>query len=89
METIEERAELNLQYERDFCGYNLSDDMVRRAYVKGATEQKAIDDAQIKKLEAIVELTASVMEIGTKWFNDAAKMDATMDLREKIMAYYE
>ena len=46
MKTIEERAELNLMYEKDFCGHSLSDDMVCRAYVKGATEQKAIDDAQ-------------------------------------------
>ena len=41
--TIEERAILNLQYEKDFLGRNLSDDMVCRAYVKGATDQKAID----------------------------------------------
>ena len=41
--TIEERARLNLQYEKDFLGRNLSDDMVCRAYIKGATEQKAID----------------------------------------------
>lgn len=39
----EERAELNLQYERDFCGNNLSDNMVKRAYLKGDTERKAID----------------------------------------------
>ena len=43
MKTIEERAELNLEYERNFCGYNLSDNMVKRAYLKGATEQKVID----------------------------------------------
>ena len=41
--TIEEKARLNLQYEKDFLGRNLSDDMVCRAYIKGATEQKAID----------------------------------------------
>ena len=41
--TIEERARLNLQYEKDFLGCNLSDDMVCRAYVKGATDQRAID----------------------------------------------
>lgn len=41
--TIEERAELNLQYEKDFLGRDLSDDMVCRAYVRGAKEQKAID----------------------------------------------
>ena len=38
--TIEEKARLNLQYEKDFLGRNLSDDMVCRAYIKGATEQK-------------------------------------------------
>ena len=43
METIEERAKQNLIYEQDFCGRSLSDNMVCRAYVKGATEQKAID----------------------------------------------
>ena len=43
MKTIEERARLNLQYEKDFLGRNLSDDMVFRAYIKGATDQKAID----------------------------------------------
>lgn len=41
--TIEEKAELHLQYERDFLGNNLSENMVCRAYVKGAAEQKAID----------------------------------------------
>lgn len=43
MNTIEERARLNLMYEQDFCGYRLSENMVCRAYVRGATEQKAID----------------------------------------------
>ena len=43
MKSIEERAELNLMYEKDFCGHSLSDDMVCRAYVRGAKEQKAID----------------------------------------------
>ena len=43
MKSIEERAELNLMYEKDFCGNSLSDNMVCRAYVKGATDQKAID----------------------------------------------
>ena len=33
--TIEERAILNLEYEQDFCGNSLSENMVRRAYVKG------------------------------------------------------
>lgn len=65
MKTIEERAELNLMYEKDFCGHSLSDDMVCRAYVRGAEEQKAIDDKRIKKLyEAIAK---------SKWFTDSYK----------------
>ena len=39
----EERAILNLEYERDFLGNDLSENMVRRAYIKGCYEQKAID----------------------------------------------
>lgn len=55
----------------------------------GKAEQKAIDEAEIKELKAIVELTASVMGIGTKWFSEAARMDATIELREKIIKYCE
>ena len=43
MKTIEEKARLNLQYEKDFLGHDLSEDMVCRAYIAGATEQKEID----------------------------------------------
>ena len=43
MGIIEERAKANLAYEQDFCGHSLSENMVCRAYVRGATEQKAID----------------------------------------------
>ena len=43
MKTIEERAKANLAYEQDFCGHSLSENMVCRAYVRGATDQKAID----------------------------------------------
>ena len=65
MKTIEERAELNLMYEKDFCGHSLSDDMVCRAYVRGAEEQKSIDDKKIKKLyEDIAK---------SKWFADSYK----------------
>lgn len=56
MKTIEEKARLNLQYEKDFLGRNLSDDMVCRAYIKGATEQKAIDeDVRLKKCDDMTE----------------------------------
>ena len=50
--SIEKRAILNLEYEQDFLGNDLSEGMVVRAYVKGATEQKAIDDELCKNGEA-------------------------------------
>ena len=51
MKTIEEKARLNLQYEKDFLGHDLSENMVCRAYVRGAEEQNAIDEKYIKLLE--------------------------------------
>lgn len=60
MITIEERAKLNLMYEKDFCGYSLSDDMVCRAYVRGAEEQKAIDDEATLKGFTTDELRAEL-----------------------------
>ena len=60
MKTIEERAILNLQYEKDFLGRNLSDNMVCRAYVIGATEQKDIDDAELLKLKSSWEKEAQI-----------------------------
>ena len=58
MKTIEERAILHLEYERDFLGNDLSEDMVRRAYVRGAKEQKVIDDAILLKLKSAWEKQA-------------------------------
>ena len=87
IKTIEERAILNLQYEKDFLGRNLSDDMVCRAYIKGATEQKAIDEKEIKLLNSIIEHTASVLGIGTKWFNEDARRDAILKLKQEIFDY--
>ena len=60
MKTIEERAELNLMYEKDFCGNGLSDNMVCRAYVRGAKEQKAIDDAKWLKIKSSWEKEAQI-----------------------------
>ena len=47
-------------YEKNFCGYSLSDDMVCRAYVRGAEEQKAIDDAKLLKLKSSWEKEAQI-----------------------------
>ena len=56
MKTIEERARLNLQYEKDFLGHDLSEDMVCRAYIAGAKEQKAIDEeVRLKKCDDMTE----------------------------------
>ena len=60
MKTIEERAALNLMYEKDFCGNSLSDNMVCRAYVRGAEEQKAIDEAKLLKLKSAWEKQAQI-----------------------------
>ena len=60
MKSIEERAALNLMYEKDFCGNSLSDNMVCRAYVRGAEEQKAIDEAKLLKLKSAWEKEAQI-----------------------------
>ena len=60
-ETIEERALINFVYEYDFCGRDLSKEMVCRADIQGAKDQKEIDDAVIKKLNSIKEFR-NVME---------------------------
>ena len=56
MKTIDEKARLNLQYEKDFLGHDLSEDMVCRAYIAGAKEQKAIDEeVRLKKCDDMTE----------------------------------
>lgn len=53
----------------------------------GATEQKAIDDKEIKKLNSIMEHSASVLGIGTKWFNEDARRAAIAELKQEILNY--
>ena len=56
MKTIDEKARLNLQYEKDFLGHDLSEDMVCRAYIAGAKEQKATDEeVRLKKSDDMTE----------------------------------
>ena len=72
--TIEERAILNLQYEKDFLGRNLSDDMVCRAYIKGATEQKAIDEKiRLKKSDDMTEAEYEREVAFADWYNKNGK----------------
>ena len=56
--SIEKRAKLYLEYEQDFLGRNLSENMVCRAYLAGAREQKAIDDAELNKLMFLLKKEA-------------------------------
>lgn len=64
MITIEEKAKHNLSYERDFLGRNLSDNMVCRAYVKGAAEQEEHDIKALSKVYADL-LSAKGYDIAT------------------------
>ena len=72
--TIEEKARLNLQYEKDFLGRNLSDNMVCRAYVAGATEQKAIDEeVRLKKCDDMTEEEYERVVAFSDWYNKNGK----------------
>ena len=74
MKTIEEKARLNLQYEKDFLGHNLSDDMVCRAYIKGATEQKAIDEeVRLKKCDSMTQAEYEREVAFAEWYHQNGK----------------
>ena len=86
MKGIEERAILNLQYEKDFLGRNLSDDMVCRAYIKGATEQKAIDiekackacENELRRLKTLLNergSSSSLISVGKSLSNIRKEME--------------
>ena len=95
MKTIEERAEEYVERHRsvEACYFtpagSYSYHAEKVAYEVGATEQKVIDDKEIKKLKSIVENSASVLGIGTKWFNEDARQVAIEELRQEIFRYYE
>ena len=78
--TIEERA-------REYCKDQWDAPTAMKAYIDGATEQKAIDDEVIKKLMSIVEHSASILGIGTKWFNEDARRAAIAELEREILDY--
>ena len=78
--TIKERA-------REYCKDQWDTPTAMRAYMDGAIEQKAIDDEVIKKLMSIVEHSASVLGIGTKWLNENARQVAIEELRQEIRNY--
>lgn len=83
MKSIEERAKLAAEgYDDD--GYSAG---LYMGYIVGAKEQKAIDDEVIKKLNSRMEHSASVLGIGTKWFNENARQVAIEELRQEIRNY--
>ena len=72
--TIEEKARLNLQYEKDFLGHDLSEDMVCRAHIKGATEQKAIDEeVRLKKSDSMTQAEYDREVAFADWYNKNGK----------------
>ena len=78
--TIKERA-------REYCKDQWDAPTIMTAYMDGATEQKAIDDKEIKELTSIMEHSASVLGIGTKWFNEDARRAAIAELKQEIRNY--
>ena len=83
MESIEERASeyAHTEWISEFT------DVAKESYTKGATEQKAIDEEEIKQLHSIMEKSASVLGIGTKWLNEDARLKAVTELKEMILDY--
>ena len=74
MKTIDEKARLNLQYEKDFLGHDLSEDMVCRAYITGATEQKAIDEeVRLKKSDDMTESEYEREVAFAEWYHQNGK----------------
>ena len=78
--TIKERA-------IEYCKEQWDEPTTMRAYMDGAIEQKAIDDEVIKKLTSIMEHSASVLGVGTKWFNEDARQITIEELRQEIRNY--
>ena len=74
MKTIDEKARLNWQYEKDFLGHDLSEDMVCRAYIAGAKEQKAIDEeVRLKKCDDMTEAEYEREVAFADWYHQNGK----------------
>lgn len=79
--TIKERA-------IEYCKEQWDEPTAMRAYMDGATEQKAIDDKEIKKLKSIMENSAIILGIGgVEWVNENARQVAIEELRQEILNY--
>lgn len=79
--TIKERA-------IEYCKEQWDEPTTMRAYMDGATEQKAIDDKEIKKLKSIMENSDIILGIGgVEWVNENARQVAIEELRQEIRNY--
>ena len=89
MKTIEERAWE--KYPEVIKHHNLAridiNKEKRKMYIEIATEQKAIDEKEINELFSIMESSASVLGIGTEWFDENERLQAVAELKEKIINY--
>ena len=67
--------------------YHYDKESVEFGYRAGAYKQKEIDEKEIKQLRSIIEQTASVLGIGTKWFNEDTRRNAILKLKQEIFNY--
>lgn len=88
MTTIEERANLAACQIYEEIGLSKhSVDRVAEIIEEKIREQKAIDEEEIRQLHSIMEKSASVLGIGTKWFNEDAWRVAKEELKQEILNY--
>lgn len=88
--TIEERAkayyegDLELLQTRGWLDRSDIADIVEKAYIQGATEQKAIDDAEKKKLiEKVIWLIEESYPDVDSWSHNALVRNVTADLETR------
>lgn len=88
MATIKERANLAAWQIYEEIGLSKhSVDRVAEIIAEKIHEQKAIDEEEIRQLYSIMEKSASVLGIGTKWFNEDARRVAMKELKQEILNY--
>ena len=81
--TIKERA-------IEYCKEQWDEPTTMRAYMDGATEQKAIDDKEIKKLKSIMENSAIILGIGgVEWVNENARQLQLKNSGKKYVTIYQ
>ncbi len=88
MKGIDERANLAAWQIFEEIGLSKhSVDRVAEIITEKIQEQKAIDEEEIRQLHSIMEKSASVLGIGTKWFNENGRRAAIAKLKQEILNY--